>query len=184
MRIDIGALFPSESERMRTEAVILALIKESGGKIVGTTKLFKAFYFAHLYYARATGSFLTPWRIVRMPNGPGIDRWPNLSDDLKKKNQIASGTERVGPYLADVYQCKEIDIQLEPEAIAAIREAVALVDGETAKRLSELSHEFSRSWNMTENGHEMNIFDDLLTDKEYAERKEIADQISHCMNMA
>ena len=50
------------------------LIRQSAGdRIEGKTRLFKAFYFAHLFYARSAVDYLTDWPIVRMPQGPGID---------------------------------------------------------------------------------------------------------------
>ena len=57
-------------------------------------------------------------------------------------------------------------------AIEAIGEAVEFVKGHTAESISELSHEFSRSWNNTPNGEEMSIYTDLIPDDVYEQRKQ------------
>ena len=55
--------------------VICAIVEAAGGKLEGQVRLYKAFYYAHLYcWENAAEGVLTDYPIVRMPNGPGIDR--------------------------------------------------------------------------------------------------------------
>jgi hypothetical protein len=153
--------------------VILEIIRQSGGDI-GKTKLFKAFWLAHLFYARMARGYLSDWPIVRMPNGPGIDRADKLIDELIAEGKVVRTHEPKGPFT-------EINCRLTGEAgenplsetaVAAIREAVNFLKGHTADSASDLSHDFSRSWNNLPNGAELDIYSDLIPDDEYEARKE------------
>jgi hypothetical protein len=57
--------------RIDAQRLVLELIRSAGGAWDGKARLFKAFYFAHLYYARSEPGILTDWPIVRTPRGPG-----------------------------------------------------------------------------------------------------------------
>ena len=61
--------------------LILEILRQAGGEIE-KTKIFKAFWLAHLYYSKIAPGYLTDWPIVRMPNGPGIDRGDQLIVEL------------------------------------------------------------------------------------------------------
>src|SRR4051794_835855 len=63
-------------------AVVLEILRQADGEWTGKTKLFKAFYFAHLYYAAERPGALTHWPIARMPQGPGIDNSEGLFSEL------------------------------------------------------------------------------------------------------
>jgi hypothetical protein len=58
--------------RAKADAVIIELLRTAAGEWTGKTKLYKAFYFAHLYFANEHPGQLTDWPIARMPEGPGI----------------------------------------------------------------------------------------------------------------
>ena len=49
--------------------------------------------------------------------------------------------------------------------------AVEDVKKQSAGAISDWSHEFSRSWNTTPNGSELDIYTDLIPDDVYEERK-------------
>ena len=53
--------------RTTAQQVLLELIQDAGGVWEGKKRLYKAFYFAHLYYAEERPGLLTDWPIVRMP---------------------------------------------------------------------------------------------------------------------
>ena len=108
--------------RDRAKQVILHILKRAGGSL-GKSKLFKAFWLAHLFYAKDSPGYLSGWKIVRLPHGPGIDKGDELILQLKKCGDIALDHEPKGPYLETV--CKLVDQDrlkaLPKEAIRAIK---------------------------------------------------------------
>jgi Protein of unknown function (DUF4065) len=159
-------------DREKAKRLILEIIRQSGGGL-GKTQLFKAFWLSHLYYAKTARGFLTDWRIVRMPHGPGIDEADDLLQELVQSGFITQTHEAKGPYTQ--IHCsitgKEIDEKFSTEAIQAIQAAVGDVKGQSAGSISQWSHEFSRSWNNTPNGTELDIYADLIPDDVYNERR-------------
>lgn len=153
--------------------VILELIRAAGGCWTGKTRLYKAFYFAHLYYADREPGFLSCWPIVRMPNGPGIEHGDELLEQLADSGRLTLETTRIGPYPSTIYHLAADAGEpagLPEPAIQSIREAVQFVSGRTAQELSELTHEHSRSWNLAKDGQELDVYIDLVSDEEYDER--------------
>jgi hypothetical protein len=160
----------------RAKRVILELLRQAGGEL-GKTKLFKAFWLAHLYYFKKASGYLTDWPIVRMPNGPGIDKAGSLLGELRVKGKVVINHESRGPFTEIC--CRIIGEppqgDLSEAAVSAIKEAVEFVKPLTTEQLSDLSHEFSRSWNYKSNGEELDIYTDLIPDDEYEEGwKELA----------
>jgi hypothetical protein len=158
------------SDKNRAEAVLVAILTECGTEGLGRTKLYKAFWLAHVYYTKQNAGFLTQWPIVRMPNGPGIDRGFQLLSDLQTHGLIRLSSVSVGPFteqkatLASNQTCTSLD----GPAMDAIRDAVAFVQSQSASELSAFSHDYSRSWNTVGNGEELDIYSDLIPDDEYA----------------
>lgn len=149
--------------------VVFEIIRQSpGDEIVGKTRVFKAFYFAHLFYARANQGFLTDWPIVKMPHGPGIDRFDLIVRRLAESGAIVTDATIVGPYPSTRYRAvRPLDETVPDRAAAeAVREAVEYVDGKSGVVLSEITHEHSRAWNQAELGEEMSVYLDLLDDDE------------------
>jgi hypothetical protein len=161
-------------DRARAKQIILHILKEAGGAL-GKTRLFKAFWLAHLFYAKNSRGYLSAWKIIRLPKGPGIDRGDELIIELKKAGEIELGHEPKGPYTETV--CKLTsqpgDTALPPGATEAIKAACAIVMAhDRVSELSEWSHEYSRSWNVTPNGNELDIYSDLIPDDVYWERRQ------------
>lgn len=161
--------------------VILEIIRQSAGdSIVGTTKLFKAFYFAHLYHLRDFGTFLSLWPIVRMPRGPGIDNFHSLIDPLVTCGKVAVTGSHSGPFPTTRYTARR-DLpttSLSEAEVKSIHKAVAFTQGKRASRLSEITHEYSRSWQESQNGDELRISLDLMTDEEVAAVRAKHDEIA------
>lgn len=150
----------------RAQQVLLEIARQSiGDAIIGKTKLFKTFYFAHLYYAKDNPGYLTEWPIVRMPNGPGIDQFDLLIDGLVREGLMICTLTSDGPYPTTRYQAVGVinDCpQLTHEEIQAIARAVEYTKNKTAAQLSQITHEYSHSWNDSTDGEELNIYRDLL----------------------
>jgi hypothetical protein len=64
------------------EQVVLGLIRAAGGEWEGKRRLYKGFYFAHLYFAEQNPGLLTDCPIARMPQGPGIHKVSELLSGL------------------------------------------------------------------------------------------------------
>src|SRR5580698_7436602 len=90
----------------RTDAqrVVVEIIRQAGGTWDGKTKLFLAFYFAHLYYAGHEPGILTAWPIVRLPQGPGMDKSAMLLQGLVKSGYLLIERIQEGPYPESRYR--------------------------------------------------------------------------------
>jgi hypothetical protein len=173
-------ILEERGERDRAKRVILEILRQAGGSL-GKTKLFKAFWLAHLFYAKNSTGYLSGWKIVRLPHGPGIDNGDELIFQLKKAGNLVLEHQPRGPYTETV--CKVVaqdgGQDLAPAAIAAIETAVKVVEmHDSAAQISEWSHEYSRSWNNTPNGDEQDIYSDLIPDDQYYERKIRAEELN------
>jgi hypothetical protein len=157
----------------QAKRVILEIVRQSEGGL-GKTKLFKAFWLAHLYYFKNAASYLTDWPVVRMPKGPGIDQGGRLIRELVESGNLTATAEPRGPFteIACRITGKHIEGELSDAAVSAIKQAVNDLRRYSAEEISELSHDFSRSWNTKPDGVELDIYTDLIPDEEYQERVE------------
>ena len=153
--------------------VVVEIVRQAGGELTGKSRLFQAFYLAHLFYADAEPGYLTDWPIVRMPNGPGIDASDVLLGALQARGLLRVDTVPIGPYWAAAYKLVEkVALPELPEAATkAIREAVEFVKSRSAAEMTELTHEYSRSWAEARDGQELNIYVDLIPDDAYERRR-------------
>ena len=160
--------------KKRAQAVVLELVTRSrNNEFVGKTRLYKAFYFAHLYFAQAEDGYLTEWPIVRMPNGPGIGDFGDLIGDLVESgNLTVEETTCDGPFPESRYRSDaEPDSSVLPKgAIDAIDKTLKFIDDKSAGLLSSETHEYSRSWKEGKNGDALNIYIDLMDDGHYENR--------------
>jgi len=161
-------------DKERAKAVILEIIRQAGGKLHNKTNLFKAFYHAHLEYAKANRGYLSTWPIVRMPKGPGIDWCDRLlgeltSDGSLKIRQVKRGNRYA--FLFSLSGKRPAENTLPEGSAEAIKRALARIDGKTADEVSGESHR--RAWESARNGEEMNIYLDLTeSDSELQEKAE------------
>ncbi len=173
-------ILDDKEERDRAKQIILQILRQAGGSL-GKTKLFKAFWLAHLFYAKNSAGYLSGWKIIRLPHGPGIDNGDDLILQLKRSGDITLSHEPKGPYTETVCQITEQGSQknLPPGAVEAIDTAVKVVGmHDSAAQISEWSHEVSRSWNATPNGSELDIYSDLIPDDLYFERKQKLEELN------
>ncbi len=159
-------------DKEKAKRLIVEIIRQSKGGL-GKPRLFKVFWLSHLYYAKSARGFLTDWPIVRMPHGPGIDDGDVLLQELVLEGRIIREHEARGPYTE--IHCSITDAAIGDEmsavAVQAIQTAISDVREQTAGSISEWSHDFSRSWNNTPNGVELDIYTDLIPDDVYHERR-------------
>jgi hypothetical protein len=170
-----------QEDFQRAKQIVLEIIRQSpGDEIVGKVKLFKAFYFAHLYFARSSAEILSEWPIVKMPHGPGIDGFDIILQALQDEQAIETDTTSVGPFKAALYRATDKPRKSEglpSTAIDAIRSAVEFVTPKSGAQVSDITHEHSRSWNEAQLGEELSIYLDLLSDEDYAKRIEKSRQV-------
>ncbi|MEM9352553.1 MAG: hypothetical protein AAGA92_06035 [Planctomycetota bacterium] len=169
-------IVPSAEEKERAKRIIIEIIRQAGGTFQYKTNLYKAFYHAHLEYAKENPGYLSAWPIVRMPRGPGIDNFDALLGELliTGKVHLASlpcGEGRQG-CMFELTSLANSSEAMSDEEVSAIRYGVSRVDGKSAAQASHESHEESRSWRETPNGQELDIYCDLLSDEELAERRD------------
>ena len=154
--------------------LVLELIRKADGQVTGKTRLFKAFYFAHLIYFENNPGLLTNWPIARMPQGPGIHKSEELFDQLVKEGWLVIDHvhENVYPEYRYLLTEKANDLAPLPNAAdLAIQRAVDFVKDKTAVQLSQLTHEYSRSWIEGKSGDLLDIYIDVIPDDEYERRK-------------
>jgi Antitoxin SocA-like, Panacea domain len=160
----------------RTDAkrVIIELIRKADGEVTGKTRLFKAFYFAHLNYFEQHPGLLTDWPIARMPQGPGIHKSEELFDQLVKDGYLLIERVHENVYPEYRYRLTSKSNELRPlpeDADLAIQRAMDFVKDKTAVQLSQFTHEYSRSWNEGKSGDILDIYIDVIPDDEYERRK-------------
>jgi hypothetical protein len=169
------------SDKERAKQIIVEIVRLSGGRLESMTRLFKAFYFAHLFYSQRQPGYLSDWPLIHMRRGPGIRDADILLDELRSEGRIDVQLVPEGPYQRREYRTTEKDVAPEPlslEAIDAIRDSVFFVKNKSVTELRELTHEYSRSWRSTKDGDELDIYLDLQGDEEYCQREALFDKLS------
>ncbi len=139
----LAGLLPHASAKR----IVLGILQENGGTFHGQTRLYKAFYDAHLFYWRQHGKYLTDHAIVCMPNGPGIDDGREIIEQLVSGGFVRRTEQPVGPYAEDVYTlCSDAQLELNDEEKEAIVNAIQWVGDKTGTQISHESHERSVTW--------------------------------------
>jgi hypothetical protein len=158
--------------REKAKLILAAIVQTAGGSFNGKTRLYKAFYVAHLLHFRDHNGVLSDHPVVRMPRGPAVDCGDALLTELRDEGVLVLGQRPVGPYLEEVFTLSGSASPLNPAESESVRRAVEWIADKPATELSEWTHEFSNTWADTANGRPMNIYADLLSESEYSELKE------------
>lgn len=154
--------------REEAKDVLCQILVAAGGELKKKVALYKAFYFAHLYYWQTGEGTLTDYPIVRMPQGPGIEQGNVLLRELEAEGKIRIEKERNGPFAEYSFALVEpYRVDRNDPRYLAIDNAVDFIKEKSSKELSEITHEHSRSWQKANDGEELNIYVDLLDDEEY-----------------
>ncbi len=152
--------------------VICEIIAAFGGQLPGKLRLYKAFYYAHLYYWQSSKGTLTDYPIVRMPMGPGIDAADALIEQLEREGRIRVTKQMNGPYTEHVFELVK-PVCPDPQApqYKAIQNAVRFINNKSTPELSEETHLYSRSWRESKDGEVLNIYVDILDESDYEKVK-------------
>jgi len=166
--------------------ILIEIIRQAGGVFEGKTRLYKVFYFAHLFYFELSdGRILSEHPIVQMPEGPGIDRGDQLLRELKREKRIQVDSRQTGPYSEMIYRLiGDQPTSLDREARSAIKEACTYVVGRSAQDLSAITHEFSHAWRIASSGEELNIYQDTLSDDQREMQRQQIDEARKAITAA
>jgi hypothetical protein len=157
-------------DRECAKQIILEIIRQAGGVLNYKTSLFKAFYHAHLRFADTHPGYLSAWPIVRMPRGPGIDRFDVLLGELMAEDRITTKEIEIADYRGFQFALcgQNSQTHMLPEgAEEAIAYGVQQVRGKSATQVSAESHQVSRAWREANNGDELNVYLDSMSDADY-----------------
>lgn len=153
----------------KAKQIVYAIIREAGGEFSGRTRLYKAFYLAHIAHWLKHDGILSQYPIARMPKGPGIDQGDTLLAEMHSDQLITSRETECGPYKENVYSIvsQHATNLLDDADVEAIQQALQWVDNKTGTQLSDMTHEHSRSWISGENGDILDVYQDVLSDEEF-----------------
>jgi hypothetical protein len=166
-------------DKERAKAIIVEIIRQAGGRFRNKTNLFKAFWRAHVAWAESHLTPLSDWPIVRMPMGPGIDKFNALLGELMLEGSVEAEQVQHGEFTGFVFHLLPgAPESLGPDEVEAVKRGVAAVDGKSALDVSERSHDQSRAWQSAEDGEELDVFLDAIPEDEYREREQRVQQLA------
>lgn len=169
----------TQPDKLRAKAIIVEIIRQAGGTLHNKTNLFKAFWRAHVAFAETHLTSLSDWPIVRMPMGPGIDRFDLLLGELMGAGVVETQQVDRGGVTGFVFRLvSDSPSLLTEDEKEAIRVGVEMVDGKSAAQVSESSHEFSRAWRAAADGEELDIFLDAIPEAEHQQLSAAARELS------
>ena len=166
------------TDTVRPKQVIAQIIRFSGGDLTGRIRLCTAFYLAHLFYAREQVDYLSDWPFLKTEDGPAPADLCSLLRELEDEGVIEVRTRDVGPFRGERFRTlKDSPLEDSNESIDALKKAVRYTKNLCGPNESDLCdailrsylHGHSRSWRCAEEGDDLNIYIDLLTETEYAE---------------
>ena len=103
--------------RGRAKAVLAAILLSAGGELAGKTRLYKAFYHAHLWYFQNHPGTLTDWPFFRGPHGPALDDGDSLLAEMVADGIIARSSRPAGGYDEQVFKLLTPGDIHAPEAV-------------------------------------------------------------------
>jgi len=185
MRIEPNLSQLHHRDAERAKRVLLEIVAAAGGRYRGKTKLHKAFWLAHLFHWQEEQGQLTNYPIVRLPNGPCMNDGDDLIAELVREGAIEVLEGQNGPFPEYTYVLSK-PFQVDPEnpAHRSALKAVNWLRGKSARQVSDLAHEFSRTWRKGSNGDELSIYLDLLSDDQYEAVKQRSAEVAEAMREA
>lgn len=173
-----------EDTRKEAKDLICDIIAAAGGKIDGNLRLYKVFYRAHLNYWESEAGVLTDHPIVKMNEGPGIDKGEDILEELKRDGIIRISDKPTGPYMEYVFELAgNRELPKDGGRFKAIQEALDWVRGKTTTALSRESKKIA--WNRAKNlGDEMDIYFDTLSQEEYKKIQETSRAVGEIIDAA
>lgn len=155
-------------EKSRAKAIVLEIVRQSGGTLRDSRNLFDAFWRAHVAVLERGGSDLSFWPIVRLSAGPGIGQFERLLAELLLEGELVRDELRDWVFRAS--QSGDYAKLIDAADAANIADGLAFA----ARRAAEGDREPfpSRSWRTTEPGDRMDVQLDAIPDEEFAVREQ------------
>lgn len=151
---------PPDTQRVcDAKRVILGIIAEAGGEFVGAGRLNKAFWLAHVLHWKSQDGVLTRYPIVKLKDGPGIDRREALINELHREGKLEISRYRLR---GQKYTLVGEAPRLTPAERESISAALKTLGGRGYTAISKLSHDKSVSWNDAEMGEELDYMLDAM----------------------
>lgn len=150
----------------KAKRIVCSIIQAAGGELRSATRLYKAFYAAHLIHWQQQTGVLSRYPIARMPNGPGIHAGDRLLREMADDGLIEIRSEAIGPFQSAVYTSIGKEVELTEGEQQAVQAAVHWIQNRSASELSDLTHSHSRSWIEGADGDILDIYEDNLDDAE------------------
>lgn len=167
----------------KAKRVILEIIAAAGGEFSGKTRLYKAFWYAHLYFWEEEARQLTSYPIVHLPFGPGIDEGEVLLADLVRGGALHIDRIFNGPFPESRYRLSgTFPVNTDDPVHRVALKAVEYLMGRSATEISQCSHEESRAWQITDNGKPMDIYLDFLSDDEFQRVRNTSSEVDEWWN--
>jgi hypothetical protein len=159
------------SDRERAKAIVVELIRESGGTFQNRTNLFKAFWKSHVEYAKKHVAPLSEWPIVRMTHGPGIDRFHLILGELMAEGMVQEEQVEFGDKTGFRFVLTGVPSEdFSSDEREAIRSGVSFVARKSAKQVRDESHLESRAWQSAKDGERIDVFLDAIPESGYDDR--------------
>ena len=156
--------------REEAKRIIHGIVHLANESSIRKTLLFKVFYFAHLFYWQDSEGVLTTYPIARLPNGPGIHGHESLLQEMEQEGLISQYKEKVGPYDA-IKLVSLVPPVISEDEKRIIKNTLDFIGDRTAVEVSDMVHEYSRTWRNEKNGEILDIYLDLLSEEEWEENQ-------------
>ena len=153
--------------------IVAVILQAAGGTLDTRTRLYKAFYRAHVEHLKEHGCHLSPHPVVCLEHGPGIDHGKDLLRDMESDGTIQVRPMVRGTKIAHYYTLKdESAAQATAAERASVHKALEWLGRLTATAASQKSHVDSRSWRLAREadliGEPLYLELDALPEEEYA----------------
>ena len=171
MSVDLSPF--GDVARAKALALAITLCKPEGWQ---RTVFYKVFWRAHLRHMLQHGRALTDWPIVRMPNGPGIEKGPELLAQLAEEGAIVQEIVPAGDHEAIVARVRDharaqaARDGFTIEERASIKWAGDLLRNVSSTTASDQRHLAYRVWRDHADGDTLPIYADLIVDDERLQR--------------
>jgi hypothetical protein len=154
-----------EATREQAKRIILGIIAEAGGQFIGACRLNKAFWLAHVLHWEHQEGVLSEHPIVKLRDGPAIDRRESLLKELASEGKI--DISRYG-VRGQRYTLKGGAPALTAAERESIGTALKRLGGRGYKTVSDFSHDRSISWKDAAIGRPMDYMLDAMDPVEVA----------------
>jgi hypothetical protein len=152
--------------------ILIEIFRVSDAPRLSAAHLHRAFFLAHLFYAKANPAHLSDWPIVKGDRGPELAGADALLRQLETQGVLQRHAAHVGPFSTSLFQLRTDEFTgLEDRQIASVRQAVQFMADYGDAELDQLISSQSRCLRLAEPGQELDLYLDLIPEEEYVRRE-------------